>query len=388
MLFLGVVIDCLDELFMKKISFIFGTRPEAIKLCPLIINLKQVGEFDVNVCVTGQHIEMLQQVLNVFNVVPDVNLKLMTHNQTLAGFVSKSIEAINSYLLEDVPDMVIVQGDTTTVLAASLAAFYNKIPVAHIEAGLRTFDKYSPFPEEINRIMTTRIAELHFAPTNSSRDNLLREGISPDKVFVTGNTVIDALYMAVNKVESENFTIPGIDSKLLVNKRIVAITGHRRENFGDGFGRICDAIKYLANEYPDVMFIYPVHLNPNVQGIVYERLGNTSNILLIPPLDYLPFVKLLSISHLILTDSGGVQEEAPSLGKPVLVLRDTTERPEAVNAGVVELVGTDFDKIVNSAALLLTDSLAYQNMSKAVNPYGDGKACERIIGAIRDYFDK
>jgi len=347
---------------MKKISLIFGTRPEAIKLCPLVLELKKHPEFDVNVCVTGQHRQMLDQVLEVFEVVPDVDLNLMQPEQTLAGLTSRAITAIDAYLANYEPDIVIVQGDTTTTFCAALAAFYRRIPVGHVEAGLRTWNNYSPFPEEVNRVMTSHIADLHFAPTQWARENLLKEGVPGNRIFVTGNTVIDALHIAVEKARRNPPEIAGLPKQFLNGdtRPVTLITGHRRESFGEGFRNICRAILEL----------YPVHLNPNVRKPVFDILSSHRNIYLIEPLSYLPFVALMDRATLLLTDSGGVQEEAPSLGKPVLVMRDTTERPEAVEAG--------------TAFMLLTDENSYKTMARATNPYGDGKACHRIVSAIKN----
>ena len=353
---------------MKKISLIFGTRPEAIKLCPLALALKKNQEFDCRVCVTGQHKEMLYQVLDVFGVKPDVDLALMRPNQTLGAFTSRAIAAIDEYLAKDKPDVVVVQGDTTTVLAGALAAFYHHIPIAHVEAGLRTGNLESPWPEEANRVLTSRLARWHFCPTETNRRNLLKEGVEPSGIYVTGNTVIDALMIAKDKVRDIG------DSK-----RRVLVTGHRRENFGKGFESVCSALRSLAVEFPNIDFIYPVHLNPNVQEPVKRILAGYANVKLIPPQSYLPFVELMKNSCLILTDSGGVQEEAPSLGKPVLVMRDTTERPEAVASGTVKIVGTDSDVIAKEARRLLTDDKEYSKMAAAVNPYGDGHAVDRIV---------
>jgi UDP-N-acetylglucosamine 2-epimerase (non-hydrolysing) len=373
---------------LKKISFIFGTRPEAIKLCPLIIAMRKYGELVPHVCVTGQHSEMLNQVLNAFEIVPDVDLALMQSNQTLGGLTARAIAAIDGYLVEHTPDMVIVQGDTTTVFCAALCAFYHKIPVGHVEAGLRTWNKHSPFPEEINRVLATRLADLHFAPTNTSRNNLLREGVAPDRIFVTGNTVIDALHLALEKVKANPVAIPELSSEMLINGHpMVLITGHRRESFGDGFRNICLAIAALAQRFPFAEFVYPVHLNPNVRGPVFSLLGNRPNIHLIDPLGYLPFVALMNRAKIILTDSGGVQEEAPSLGKPVLVMRETTERPEAVEMGTVKLVGTDATAIIENVTTLLCDEAAYAAMANAVNPYGDGNATERILTTCARLWD-
>lgn len=358
---------------MKKISVIFGTRPEAIKLCPVVLALQKDPEFDCRVCVTGQHKEMLYQVLDVFGVKPDVDLELMRPNQTLGGLTSRAIAAIDEYLAAEKPDIVMVQGDTTTVLAGALAAFYHHIPVAHVEAGLRTGNMLSPWPEEANRVLTTRLAKWHFCPTENNKVNLLKEGVNPADIYVTGNTVIDALMIAREKVPKTN------DGKCRV-----LITGHRRENFGEGFEHMCTAIKKLAEEFSDVEFIYPVHLNPNVQEPVKRILKGLDNVKLIEPQSYLPFVGLMNDAYLILTDSGGVQEEAPSLGKPVLVMRDTTERPEAVTAGTVKLVGTNAEDIYREAKKLLSDEVAYKQMAAATNPYGDGKAVERILEILRN----
>ena len=375
---------------MKKISFIFGTRPEAIKLCPLILAMQAQPDFEPHVCVTAQHREMLDQVLEVFGVVPDVDLALMEPDQTLAGLTSRAIAKIDDYLAKYQPDMVIVQGDTTTVFCAAMAAFYRKIPVSHVEAGLRTWNKFSPFPEEINRVLTTRVADLHFAPTQVSRDNLLREGVDDKNIFVTGNTVIDALHIAVDQVRKEPPLVPGLPAYLMDSQKgkpLVLITGHRRENFGRGFIDICEAIATLAERFSDTAFVYPVHLNPNVREPVFRLLSNMDNVYLIEPLSYLPFVALMNRAKLILTDSGGVQEEAPSLGKPVLVMRDTTERPEAVDAGTVRLVGTDKKTIIDNISTLLTDNKAYSEMANAVNPYGDGKATGRILTACTRFMN-
>lgn len=376
---------------MKKISVIFGTRPEAIKLCPVVLALQKDSAFDCRICVTGQHREMLQQVLDVFGVRPDVDLALMRPNQTLGGLTSRAIDAIDKYLVDEKPDIVMVQGDTTTVLCGALAAFYHHIPIAHVEAGLRTGNMQSPWPEEANRVLTTRLAKWHFAPTENNRANLLKEGVDAQNVYVTGNTVIDALLIARNKVEEmlpaeieELLGLPG--SFMNSGRRVVLITGHRRENFGEGFEHICTAIKNLVAQFPDVDFVYPVHLNPNIRGPVEHILApltnSSPNLHLIQPLSYLPFVALLNRSHLVLTDSGGVQEEAPGLGKPVLVMRDTTERPEAVYAGTVKLVGTDRAAIEENVVELLTNEAAYAKMAHATNPYGDGMAVKRILEAL------
>ena len=377
-----------------KISVIFGTRPEAIKLAPVILALKKDPRIQCRVCVTGQHRQMLDQVLEVFAIEPDTDLSLMSPNQSLAGLTSKAIEALDHYLANERPDLVLVQGDTTTVFCATLAAFYRHIPVGHVEAGLRTWNLQSPWPEEANRVLTTRLASVHFAPTQGNRENLLREGVEDSKIVVTGNTVIDALLIALDRVRKSPPNIPGLPDSLQPGnvefmrggqpggRRIVLITGHRRENFGSGFENICEAIADLAKEFKDVQFVYPVHLNPNVREPVLRILGNGAenlqNIHLLEPLSYLPFVALMEMASLILTDSGGVQEEAPSLGKPVLVMRDTTERPEALKAGTVKLVGISRRGIYDSAKELLTDASSRVGMEKAHNPYGDGLAAARI----------
>lgn len=378
----------------KKIAVIFGTRPEAIKLCPVVLALRADPAFDCQVCVTGQHREMLQQVLDVFGVVPDVDLALMQPNQTLAGLTARAMTALDDYLTHEKPDIVMVQGDTTTVLCGALAAFYHHIPVAHVEAGLRTGNLWSPWPEEGNRLLTTRLAKWHFCPTENNKNNLLHEGVNPSDIYVVGNTVIDALLFAEQKVKEKVEKVGGGGQR----RKSVLITGHRRENFGDGFENICYAIKRLAIEFPEIDFVYPVHLNPNVREPVERILGKFAsspspttpisytslpNIKLIEPQSYLPFVELMMNAELILTDSGGVQEEAPSLGKPVLVMRDTTERPEAVSAGTVKLVGTDADAIFENVRMLLTDKAEYGKMSMSVNPYGDGKAVGRISEILK-----
>ncbi|MBQ8124292.1 MAG: UDP-N-acetylglucosamine 2-epimerase (non-hydrolyzing) [Kiritimatiellae bacterium] len=369
----------------RKIAVIFGTRPEAIKLCPVVLTLKADPAFDCKVCVTGQHREMLQQVLDVFGVTPDKDLALMRPNQTLGGLTSRAIAAIDDYLAEEKPDVVMVQGDTTTVLAGALAAFYHHIPVAHVEAGLRTWNMQSPWPEEANRVLTTRLAKWHFCPTENNKANLLKEGVPDANIFVTGNTVIDALLMAKEMVRKNPPTIDGLPPDLMQSEvRMVLVTGHRRENFGDGFENICTAIRNLAERFPDVHFVYPVHLNPNVREPVGRILGHHcgKNVHLIEPQSYLPFVALMNRAYLILTDSGGVQEEAPSLGKPILVMRDTTERPEAVASGTVKLIGTEREVIEREAALLLMNEKEYAKMAAAVNPYGDGKAVDRIVKVL------
>ena len=369
----------------KTIAVIFGTRPEAIKLCPVVLALKAHPSFECKVCVTGQHREMLQQVLDVFGVVPDKDLALMRPNQTLGGLTSRAIAALDEYLAEERPDIVMVQGDTTTVLCGALAAFYHHIPVAHVEAGLRTWNMESPWPEEANRVLTTRLVKWHFCPTENNKANLLKEGVAEKDIFVTGNTVIDALLMAKKKVNANPPSIDGLPDDLMVsNARMVLITGHRRENFGEGFENICMAIRNLAERFPDIHFVYPVHLNPNVREPVERILGSYrgKNVHLISPQSYLPFVALMNRAYLILTDSGGVQEEAPSLGKPVLVMRDTTERPEAVTSGTVKIIGTHRTLIEKESSILITDAEQYASMASAVNPYGDGKAVERIVNIL------
>jgi UDP-N-acetylglucosamine 2-epimerase (non-hydrolysing) len=366
---------------LKKISVIFGTRPEAIKLVPVILELKKSPDIVCEVCITAQHREMLDQVLEIFGIVPDTDLDLMEPNQELASFAAKAIVHLDGYLKKSRPDLILVQGDTTTVFAAALAAFYNRIPVGHVEAGLRSGDIYAPFPEEVNRTLATRMTTIHFAPTNGNKQNLVREGVEESTIHVTGNTVIDALLLAREKVINDPPVIEGLDEAVIGDKPIVLITGHRRESFGDGFEHICQAIARLAKAFPDHQFVYPVHLNPNVQEPVQRILGNGTihNIHLIKPLSYLPFVHLMNRCTLILTDSGGIQEEGPSLKKPVLVMRNVTERPEGVEAGVVRLVGTDAGRIVSSVWELLTDKSVYHAMVANENPYGDGKAAKRIV---------
>lgn len=378
-----------------KISVILGTRPEAIKLAPLILAFRASGVFECDVCVTAQHREMLDQVLEAFDIVPDTDLDLMRPGQTLSELTCRALAGLDKYLKAEKPDLVLVQGDTTTVFASSLAAFYNGIAVGHVEAGLRTGNLMSPWPEEANRVLTTHLAALHFAPTEVSRNNLLAEGISADKIFVAGNTVIDALYLAVNKIHQAPPPIPGIEAHLMNGARhvpLVLITGHRRESFGEKLASICKAILRLASRFPEVQFVYPVHLNPTVRSTVQRVLGADTgnhaptNVHLIDPLSYLPFVALMERATVILTDSGGIQEEAPSLGKPVLVTRDTTERPEALTAGTVKLVGANEEKIVGEITRLLTEPKYYDSMAKIHSPYGDGKATARIMSAISRHF--
>lgn len=383
---------------MKKIMLVFGTRPEAIKMAPLVKELeKHPDKFETVVCVTGQHRQMLDQVLDIFCIKPDYDLNIMKQGQDLYDVTSRVLTGMRDVLSESCPDIVLVHGDTTTSMAAALAAFYQHIPVGHVEAGLRTRNIYSPWPEEMNRQITGRIATYHFSPTPLSRCNLIEEGISEDKITVTGNTVIDALLIMVERIRQSKLlraelesTISesGYDINRLENgRRMVLITGHRRENFGDGFISICKAIKTLSQKYPDVDFVYPMHLNPNVRRPIKEVFGEnhndeSGNLFFIDPLEYASFVCLMEKSAIVLTDSGGIQEEAPGLGKPVLVMRDTTERPEALSAGTVRLVGTDYDKIIHEISSLLDDSEHYSKMSRAVNPYGDGKACCRIVEAL------
>lgn len=364
-----------------KVLFIFGTRPEAIKMAPVIHELSVDPEFEVRVCVTAQHRQMLDQVLVLFNIIPDYDLNIMKQNQDLFDITSRVMLSIRDVLLVEQPDMVLVQGDTTTCFAGALAAFYLQIPVGHIEAGLRTGNIYAPFPEEANRCMTTKIVSLHFAPTETSRQNLLNENVSDTVIFVTGNTVIDALLWVREKVAGQqqwSDVFGTATDVILEGKSYVLITGHRRENFGKGFLDICEAIATLATKHRDVHFVYPVHLNPHVQKPVYDVLGGLDNVHLIAPLDYAPFVYAMDQAHLILTDSGGVQEEAPSLGKPVLVMRNTTERTEAVGAGTVILVGTDKQRIITETERLLLNEEQYHQMTKMHNPYGDGKSAARI----------
>ena len=382
---------------MKKVMLVFGTRPEAIKMAPLVKEFqKQKERIETVVCVTGQHREMLDQVLEIFDIKPDYDLNIMKQGQDLYDVTARVLTGMREVLKEVKPDVVLVHGDTTTSTAAALATFYQQIPVGHVEAGLRTHNIYSPWPEEMNRLLTGRLATYHFSPTPLSRNNLIKESIDDRNIIVTGNTVIDALYWVVDKIknnkdltnELENvLSKAGYDANRLNNgKKLVLITGHRRENFGDGFINMCTAIKDLMVKYPDVDFVYPMHLNPNVRKPIHEVFGENlsglKNMFFIEPLEYLSFVYLMEKSSIVLTDSGGIQEEAPGLGKPVLVMRNTTERPEALNAGTVKLVGTDYNKIVNEVSSLIDDKAAYEKMSKAVNPYGDGLACGRIVNAL------
>lgn len=408
---------------MKKILLVFGTRPEAIKMAPLVKKLQSMPEdFQTIVCVTGQHREMLDQVLQIFDITPDYDLNIMKQGQDLYDVTSRVLLGMRDVLKEVQPDVVLVHGDTTTSTAAALAAFYQQIPVGHVEAGLRTGNIYSPWPEEMNRLMTGRIATYHFSPTPLSKQNLLKENVNENNILVTGNTVIDALHIVVDRLkndvalqrEQEQILLNAgydvsrlshlsstIDNNIPTGRRLVLITGHRRENFGDGFIRMCTAMKDLSEKYPNVDFVYPMHLNPNVRKPIAEVFGEEvlkkgssfndhlssgsyANFFFIEPLQYLEFVYLMEKSTIVLTDSGGIQEEAPGLGKPVLVMRDTTERPEALDAGTVKLVGTNYDLIVNEVSTLLDNPTAYEKMSKAVNPYGDGKACERIAAFLKN----
>lgn len=370
----------------QKVLLVFGTRPEAIKMAPLVKALKTDEYFDARVCVTAQHRQMLDQVLDLFEIKPEFDLNLMKPNQDLTDITSGVLQGLKSVFAQWKPDVVLVHGDTSTTLAASLAAFYQRIAVGHVEAGLRTGNLYSPWPEEANRKLTSVLARWHFSPTTVSKENLLRENVTESDIYVTGNTVIDALLQVRQKIQENRMLQQSFEKQfafLGVSKRLILVTGHRRENFGGGFERICEALARLAKAFPDVNVVYPVHLNPNVQEPVNRLLAGIPNVHLIEPLDYLPFVYLMDRSAIILTDSGGIQEEAPSLGKPVLVLRDTTERPEAVAAGTVRLTGTDVDRIVSEASLLLNDTAAYEAMAFAHNPYGDGLACARIIDVLK-----
>lgn len=379
---------------MKKIMLVFGTRPEAIKMAPLVKEFQKYPEkFEIVVCVTGQHRQMLDQVLDIFDIKPDYDLNIMKQGQDLYDITARVLTGMRDVLSETKPDVVLVHGDTTTSTATAIAAFYQRIPVGHVEAGLRTHNIYSPWPEEMNRQITGRIAQFNFAPTQLSHDNLVKEAVADDKIIITGNTVIDALYWVVDKIRTDSklndslvarLVTAGYDvARLAEGRKMVLITGHRRENFGDGFINMCRAIKTLSEKYSNVDFVYPMHLNPNVRKPIHEvfgeRLDNFGNMFFIEPLEYLSFVFLMEKSNIVLTDSGGIQEEAPGLGKPVLVMRDTTERPEALEAGTVKLVGTDYNKIVDEVSALLDNTAYYNEMSQAVNPYGDGNACARIV---------
>lgn len=382
---------------MKNVMLVFGTRPEAIKMAPLVKEFqKHPNKFKTTVCVTGQHRQMLDQVLEIFGITPDYDLNIMKQGQDLYDVTARVLTGMRSVLDEARPDLVLVHGDTTTSTAAALAAFYKQIPVGHVEAGLRTHNIYSPWPEEMNRQITGRIASWHFAPTPLSRSNLTAEAVPEERILVTGNTVIDALHIVVDRIRNDSGLADGLKESLRLagydteradaGRRLVLITGHRRENFGEGFLNICRAIKALSEKYPEVDFVYPMHLNPNVRRPIHEvfgqELSGLGNMFFIEPLEYLSFVFLMEKSYIVLTDSGGIQEEAPGLGKPVLVMRDTTERPEALEAGTVRLVGTDCDRIVSEVSSLMDSQDAYTRMSRAVNPYGDGRACPRIVEFI------
>lgn len=382
---------------MKTILLVFGTRPEAIKMAPLVKSFQSQDQyFRTLVCVTGQHREMLDQVLRLFEITPDYDLNIMKQGQDLYDVTSRVLLGMRDVLKQAQPDIVLVHGDTTTSMAAALASFYQQIPVGHVEAGLRTFNIYSPWPEEINRQITSRIATYNFAPTELSRENLIKENIKPETILITGNTVIDALHHVVNRINNDDSLREQIEKTILnigydVNRldssrKLVLITGHRRENFGEGFINICNALKFLAQNYPDVDFVYPMHLNPNVRRPIHDVFADDiqqiNNVFFIEPLEYLDFVYLMERASIVLTDSGGIQEEAPGLGKPVLVMRDTTERPEALKAGTVKLVGTSYSAIIENVSSLLLNKDHYNQMSKAVNPYGDGHACERIINHL------
>ena len=375
----------------KKIMLVFGTRPEAIKMAPLIHAIKAEPEsFKLKVCVTSQHREMLDQVLDIFNIKPDIDLNLMTKNQNLSNLTSLILNKMQTVFTKHQPNIVLVHGDTTTTLATSMAAFYESIPVGHVEAGLRTYNLNAPFPEEFNRQITSKITKWHFAPTKLSRKNLLSEGVDKSLIKITGNTVIDALHLILKRIDKNKYRQKNLNDILnsvipfnWKNKNFILITAHRRENFGDRFLKICSALKELSVNYPKIHFVYPVHLNPNVSKIVYKLLKGIKNIHLIKPLEYEPFIYLLKHSYLVLTDSGGIQEEAPSLGKPVLVMRETTERPEAVEAGTVEIIGSNKKNIITGVSRLLNNKKHYQKMSRAHNPYGDGLACKRIVDFLQ-----
>ena len=380
---------------MKKVLIVFGTRPEAIKMAPVVKAFQNDSDFDAKVCVTAQHREMLDQVLDIFDITPDYDLNIMKAGQDLYDISARVLVEMRPVLQDFKPDVVLVHGDTTTSTLAALAAFYQQIPVGHVEAGLRTHNIYSPWPEEINRQLTGRIASYHFAPTELSKKNLLNENVAEESVLITGNTVIDALYLALDKINEDEklkedlghqisgLGYPNLELLKKGERKLILITGHRRENFGEGFINMCEAMKEIAVANPGFDLVYPVHLNPNVQKPVKEILGKVDNVFLIKPMEYLPFLFLMNIAYLVLTDSGGIQEEAPSLGKPVLVMRDTTERPEAVDAGTVELVGTDKEKIIKKVNELINNKDFYKKMSKAHNPYGDGNAAKRIVEYIK-----
>jgi UDP-N-acetylglucosamine 2-epimerase (non-hydrolysing) len=368
-----------------KVLFVFGTRPEAIKLSPIILEMKKDPYFEVKICVTGQHRKMLDQVLDVFGIVPDIDLELMNQDQSLASFTSKAIETIDNVIKKEEPDICIMQGDTSTTMASAIAAYYNRVPVAHVEAGLRTYNKYAPFPEEINRVMASHIADFHFAPTEQSRENLLKENIRASRIIVTGNTVIDALHLVKQKMDRKElnplneFVAGFIDKKL----PYILVTAHRRENFGDSIVSICNALMRFSQKYPSVQVLFPVHLNPNIQKPVHSMLSGAKNIHLLEPLDYVSFVALLCNCYIVLTDSGGLQEEAPAFNKPVLIMREVTERPEAMSAGLTKLVGTDEVKIFQTLSQLMDDTELYTRMSTGANPYGDGAASQKIVAFLK-----
>ena len=374
---------------MKKILVVVGTRPEAIKMAPIILALKKQAEFHVRVLATAQHRHLLDQVMQDFGIVPELDLDIMRPNQSLSTLTARLLIDLDEVLIAEQPDVVLAQGDTTTVMTVALSCFYQRIPFGHVEAGLRTWDMTSPFPEEMNRVIASRLAQWHFAPTESSRKNLLKEGIPDSDISVTGNSVIDALLMAADMVAESLTTLPAeVARQIDPDKRLILVTTHRRENFGAPFERICQAFLALLDRNPDVQLLYPVHPNPNVRDIAWRLLGQHPRAILCEPLEYLPFIAAMKLSYLILSDSGGVQEEAPALGKPVLVLRHETERPEAVEQGVVKLVGTDFDMIVNSAQGLLDDPASYHAMARGISPYGDGHTSERIVTILLAYFTK
>jgi UDP-N-acetylglucosamine 2-epimerase (non-hydrolysing) len=369
-----------------KVLFVFGTRPEAIKLIPLILAMKGDSYFNVHICVTAQHREMLDQVLGIFEIQPDFDLNVMTHNQTLAELTARTLEGTNRVISVLKPDVCIIQGDTTTVLSAALGCYYNKVKVIHIEAGLRSFDKFQPYPEEINRTLVTHIADYHFAPTKRAKENLLKENICDSRIFVTGNTVVDTLHIIKSKIDN-NVLLPGNDDVIQILKersRFILVTSHRRENFGNGIESICNAIGRFAARYPLINIVFPVHLNPNIRKPVHDKLDKYSNVHLLQPLDYFSFVALMSECYLVLTDSGGIQEEAPSFGKPVLIMRRTTERPEAIEAGLSRLVGSDEENILMNMIELVEDEKTYSRMSNGLNPYGDGNASGRILQILKN----
>ena len=373
-----------------NILIVIGTRPEAIKMLPLYIKFKSDTRFDIKLCVTAQHREMLDQVLNVFNVIPDFDLDIMKKSQDLTSITTQILNGLSEVFLMFKPSLILVHGDTATTLSTTISAYYHKIAIGHVEAGLRTWNKYSPWPEEGNRKVASALVDFHFAPTQTAKNNLLRENIASDQIFITGNTVIDSLFDILNRLKNnplEMKNLSGRFSFLNEKRKMILVTGHRRESFGDGFDRICKSLKIIASEFKDVDIVYPVHLNPNVKEPVLHQLSKINNIYLIEPQEYVPFVYLMNRSYIILTDSGGIQEEAPSIGKPVLVMRDTTERPEAIASGAVKLVGTDIELITSNLRQLITSNTEYLKMSNSKNPYGDGFACDRIIDIISSKFN-